>query len=91
MPSTVSYTAYDIKPNTVVPVIASFDAEGHIKPLYVRIGELSLKVQSSWITPSFSNVLEFHCKVIDGDCLKPLILTYYQREMVWVIPQAGKS
>ena len=33
----VSYTSYDYKSMKVVPVIASFDTEGHIKPLYVRI------------------------------------------------------
>lgn len=87
MPTTVSYTAYDVKPNTIVPVIASFDTEGHVKPLYVRIGELSLKVHSSWLKPSFQNVFEFNCKVVDGDCLKPLILTYYRNEMVWAIRQ----
>ena len=88
MPSTVSYTAYDVKPNTIVPVIASFDTEGHVKPLYVRIGELSLKVHSSWLKPSFPNIFEFHCKVVDGDFLKPLILTYYRHEMVWAINQS---
>ncbi len=75
-----------IKNNTVVPVIASFDSEGHVIPLYVRIGDLSLKIKSSWLKPSFADIMEFHCMVIDGDCLKPLILTYRQRESVWQIP-----
>lgn len=44
----------NITVNTVIPVIASFDAEGRVKPLYVRIGELSLKVHSSWLKPSFA-------------------------------------
>lgn len=87
MDTTVSYTSYDFKPGSIVPVIASFDSEGHVKPLYVRIGELSLKVQSSWMVPSFPNVLEFRCKVIDGEQLKLIILEYHQRECVWIIPR----
>lgn len=87
MPTTISYTAYDVKPTKIVPVIASFDAEGHIKPLYVRIGELSLKVHSSWIKPASKNILEFNCELEDDDRLKPLILTYYRNEMVWAIRQ----
>lgn len=77
----------NITVNTVIPVIASFDAEGRVKPLYVRIGELSLKVHSSWLKPSFAGIMEFHCMVIDDDCLKPLILTYRQMESVWLIPR----
>lgn len=72
--------------NNIVPVIASFDAEGHVKPLYVRINESSLKVYSSWLKPSFQGVLEFQCNVIDNNCLKPLLLTYHKRENVWTIP-----
>ena len=39
MPAQVSYTSYDYAPVEIIPVIASFDSEGHIRPLYVRIGE----------------------------------------------------
>lgn len=91
MPSITSYSSFDIEPNMVVPVIASFDSEGHVKPLYVRIGDLSLKVESSWLKPSFMNCMEFHCRVIDGGCLKPLILTYHQRESTWVIPRLAET
>lgn len=87
MTSVTSHTSYDFKPHTIVPVIASFNSEGHVKPLYVRIGGLSLKVHSSWLKPSFGNILEFHCMVIDDNCLKPLILSYHQMESVWIIPR----
>lgn len=70
---------------TVVSVIASFDSEGHVKPLYVRIGEQSLKVKSSWLQPSTNSTLEFHCNVIDGDTVKPIILLYRRYETVWLI------
>lgn len=72
--------------NNIVSVIASFDAEGHVKPLYVRINENSLKVHSSWLKPSFQGFLKFQCNVIDENRLKPLLLTYHKRENIWTIP-----
>lgn len=71
---------------TIVPVIAAFDSEGHVKPLYVRINEASFKVHSSCEKPSFQGFLEFQCKVIDHNYLKPLLLTYHKRENIWTTP-----
>lgn len=82
----VSNTSYDYMPHTIVSVIASFDTKGHVRPLYVRIGEESYKVHSSWLKPSFRGILEFRCQIVDGDSLKPLILEYHQSENVWIIP-----
>ena len=87
MPGYVSKTSYDFYNVDIVSVIASFDTDGHVKPLYVRINENSLKVESSWLKPSFRGTLEFQCKVVDNNCLKPLILTYHQAEYVWTIPK----
>ena len=87
MPGVVSNTTYDHTNINIVSVIASFDTDGHIKPLYVRISEDSLKIYSSWLKPSFRGLMEFQCKVIDNDCLKPLVLTYHMTENVWTIPK----
>lgn len=87
MSTTISYTSYDYDPTTIVPVIASFTTDGHISPLYVRIHGDSLKVDTFWVRSRFKNKIEFHCKVIDQDCLKPIILTYYLNEGVWGIPK----
>ena len=87
MPSYISNTSYAFYNVDIVSVIASFDTDWHVKPLYVRINGDSLKVHSSWLKPSFRGTLEFQCKVIDGDCIKPLILTYHQAEYVWTIPK----
>lgn len=85
--STVSYTSFDHTPNNIVPVIASFDSEGHIAPLYVRIDGLSLKVESYWTSSIFRNVVEFRCKVSDNGHLKPLLLCFYRQEGMWTIPR----
>lgn len=82
-----SYTSYDYKPVTVVPVIASFDTEGHIAPLYVRIEGESYKVNSYWVKSECTNIIQYNCKIIDQECLKPILLSFYQDETVWTIPE----
>lgn len=79
----ISHSAFDCTSTVIVPVIASFDSEGKIKPLYVRIHGASYKIDSSVMHSSFINTVEFHCKVIDGDSIKPLLLTFHRREGVW--------
>ena len=87
MSATVSYTSHDYLAITHVPVIASFDSEGHIAPLYVRINRESYKIDSFWIRSNFANTIEFNCKIVDGRFLKPLLLTYYKSEDVLAIPE----
>lgn len=71
----------------MVSVIASFDTDGHIKPLYVRVDEESLKVVSCWMKPAFVSSCTYQCKVEDHGVLKPLVLTYHMNESVWSIPK----
>lgn len=86
MASIVSYHSHDYKPTDLTPVIASFDTEGHICPLYVRIHGESFKIDSFWVKYAFAHTIEFHCKIQDHGFLRPLVLTYYQSEGVWGIP-----
>ncbi len=86
MGATISYTSYDYRPGTIVPVIASFDAEGHIKPLYVRIQGGSYKVASYHIKCRFSNTLEFNCQIETEHGTIPVLLSYHQAEGVWMLP-----
>lgn len=87
MSGITSTTSYDYNTLEIVSVIASFDTDGQVKPLYVRINQESLKVHSSWIKPSFQGFIEFQCKVIDNGCLKPLALSYHKNENVWLTPK----
>ena len=84
----LSYNNHDCDPMSVVPVIASFDTDGHIAPLYVRLGGTACKVDSYWIGKSFSEQIRYHCKIIDPGChcRKPITLTYYRREDIWTCP-----
>ena len=83
----VSFTSYDYNGAKSVPVIASFDNEGHIAPLYVRLGEASCKVKSYWVKYAYHNIIEFNCMICDNDSdkVKPLLLQYHQAECVWVV------
>lgn len=87
MPAYISHNSYDHSRIEIIPVIASFDSEGHVRPLYVRIAGEALKVHSFWVKPSFSGLIEYSCKVVDGDCLKPLQMTYHQTDCVWTMPK----
>lgn len=76
--------SFDSSSMTVVPVIASFNTKGKIKPLYVRIGEQSLKIVSCW----FQNevlVLKFHCKVQLDEYVKDIILIYHPAHFFWTV------
>lgn len=66
-----------------VSVIASFDTEGYIRPLYVRVNAESLKVHSCWLKPSFRGTIEFQCKVIDNNILKDINIIYRQSDNIW--------
>ena len=81
-----SYTSYDYMPVKIVPVIASFDSKGQIRPLYVRIDEASYKIYSCFLRNRFANLLEFSCQILVEQYQKPLLLTYYRAEEVWGIP-----
>ena len=41
----VSYTNFDYEPTSIIPVIASFDSQGHISPLWVRINVKHIKLK----------------------------------------------
>ena len=90
MSQILSLNSHDYLPMQIVPVIASFNDDGQIKPLYVGINGKRYKVDSYWVRRSFSNQIEFHCKLIIENMLKPVIMTYYLNECIWTIPNSPK-
>lgn len=67
----------------LVPVIASFNTEGIIKPLYVRIDDEEIKIWRVFPAESNTSILTFRCEVMDGDLVKEIKISYHMREMVW--------
>lgn len=85
----MSYFSFDYDPQTVVPVIASFDTNGHVRPLYVRIDGVAYHVISQW-TPEksvYSGTTEYNCKLAVDGKEQPVLLKYYTREKIWTIPE----
>lgn len=82
----VSAKPMDIIPYTPVPVIASFDTQGRITPLYVRLHGEAHRILSYWVrNPQFLNVVDYSCKIEDNGFEKPLLLRYYYTESTWVV------
>jgi len=86
MSQILSYNSHDYLAMQIIPVIASFNDNGQIKPLYVGINGERYKVDSYWVRRSFSNQIEFSCKLIVQKQLKPVVITYYLNECIWTIP-----
>lgn len=86
MSVTISTELRDCGHLQLVSVIASFDTDGNIRPLYVRIGEESYKIPSCRLSPCDVFVKTFQCRIVDGNQTKFLQLTYHEHENIWTIP-----
>lgn len=79
---------YTCDMNTVVPVIASFDTEGHIVPLYVRINRKAYKLKVIYCQPicpegDSYNIYKYHCSYVDHNFYHDIYLTYNKRLNFW--------
>ena len=86
MGTIISYDLRDCTHLKIVPVISSFDREGNISPLYVRIDGESLKIYNAYQVDSPYKLLHFKCEVMIFDCVRPLDLMYHVNEHTWSIP-----
>ena len=86
MTKIINQKKIDNLPIIFIPVIASFNEDGQIKPLYVGIDGKRYKVESYWVRRSFSNQIEFSCKLLCGETLLTIIITYYMNECIWTVP-----
>ena len=79
--------SYDHTSMVLVPVIAAFDTQGHIKPLYVRLNKEPCRISACWVGKSHSGIMTFHCKLMDGNYEKTLLLTFYPAEQIWGVSE----
>lgn len=69
---------------TMVPVIASFDTEGTITPLYIRIENVAYKIIFCHEKmQTYPQIKEYICKINNNGVLSQLILMYHCRENIW--------
>lgn len=66
----------------VVPVLASFDSTGTIRPLYVRIGSDAYKILSCY-SQAYGPLTIYHCTVNNMGMQREIALTYHPRECCW--------
>ena len=91
MGAIVSYSLHDSAHLKIVPVISSFDKEGNITPLYVRIEGEPLKIYNAYQVESPYQLLHFKCEVMVYDnCVRPLDLMYHVNEHTWSMPLHNK-
>jgi len=75
-----------IKPFNIVSVIASFDTDGKMRPLYVRIGEEAYKINSSHAkNDKFAMIVEYDCTIREGEMARHLNLCYHNHDKIWSI------
>lgn len=84
IPPKVKPDGFDQSVETVVPVIASFNTNGSIKPLYVRINDVPLQITDCWCQP-FSGYMKYHCSVLDNNHLKDITLSYFPERKFWTV------
>lgn len=78
----------DFYPNhKPVPVICSFDGEGNIRPMYVRIDGEAYKICSSYKQHSATQEAVFQCEIADNGILKTLTLTFWYDKHLWLMPK----
>ena len=85
MSCVIPIESYNSDPIEIVPVIATYDTEGNLKPIYVRLNGDSLKVDTYLAKASEESDIDFYCTLSHNDCRMRLILTYHVKETVWSI------
>lgn len=71
---------------TPVSVIASFDAEGNILPLYLGYKGESYKVVSAIFHPEIK-VKIFECKINVYGRTRDVMLSFHPDQNIWTIPR----
>lgn len=77
-----------------VDVIAVFDKEGNIRPLYVKLqGHDSVKVEKVYKIGNApfagsGNILEYDCGYVVDDTMRKFCLYYHVHEHCWTVPES---
>jgi len=85
MTAYVSNSTHDYETLEHVPVIASFNQNGNMMPIYVGIDGQRFKIVSACLRSGFNNVMDFNCQINDGNYIKPIRLIYYKDDGIWAL------
>jgi hypothetical protein len=89
MSATVFYGTID-STMIPVPVIASYDTEGNILPLYLGYKGESYKILSATFKPEY-DIKTFQCKIDVYGRVRNVTLSYHPCENVWTIPRQPRN
>ncbi|MCF0130887.1 MAG: hypothetical protein HUJ71_04125 [Pseudobutyrivibrio sp.] len=67
-----------------VDVIASFNVNGMVKPLYIRIANIQYKIET-YVETRTARISKFDCTIINNDRLMPIICLYYRDSGKWML------
>ena len=71
---------------TVIPAIASFSTGGVVLPVYVRLGDLKLKIEKvKWHKPVSVFGERYYCLVSSSGVEFEIVLTYHTKDQIWTI------
>jgi hypothetical protein len=88
--------SYNPKPKTdfsqlrTIPVIATFNAEGKIRPDYFRITNTdqsvdTYKIDTVKYTKDYDNRIVFYCLFTNGKRQQEVNLVFYVMECIWTV------
>ena len=85
MTAIVSNGLKDCSHLTIVPVISSFDREGNVLPLYVRLEGQPFKIYNPYVCESNTRILTFRCEIITNNMVRNIKLKYFVHDLVWCL------
>lgn len=74
---------------TIVPVIASFDKNGKMIPLYFSTNGIRIKINNiKWISKAMTWGMQFRCEITVQDHTETVDLCYYNTLRIWTLKTA---
>ena len=87
MAATVSHGLKDCTHLRTVPVISTFDGNGNVLPLYVKLEGETFKIYNAYVSESTFRILTFKGEVMAQDnTVKQITLNYFLNDLIWCIP-----
>lgn len=87
MAATVSHGLKDCTHLRTVPVISTFDGNGNVLPLYVKLEGETFKIYNAYVSESTFQILTFKGEVMaQNNTVKQITLNYFLNDLIWCIP-----
>lgn len=79
----------NLENQTIVPVIASFNENGKMIPLYFATNGIRIKINNiKWISKEMTWGMQFRCEITVQDRTETVDLCYYNSHKIWTLKTA---